>query len=95
MVKSKEEIIKALSEFVAKIEGDEAVSLLEDVTDTLNAQGANESEIQERIAKSVAEVEKKWREKYIARFTDAVEKEDVEAETETETETTFDDLFTD
>ena len=99
MVKSKEEIIKALSEIVAKVEGDEAVTLLEDVTDTLNAQGLSETDVQAQIATAVAEVEKKWREKYIARFADAVEKSDTESdEDENKTDeaesTDFDDLFT-
>ena len=99
MVKSKEEIIKALSEIVVKVEGDEAVALLEDVTDTLNAQGINENEVQVQIASAVAEVEKKWREKYIARFADAVEKsgtesDDEENKTDEAESTDFDDLFT-
>jgi hypothetical protein len=69
-VKSKEEIIAQITSTIGDSTSDEAIALLEDVNDTLssladtNADGKDWKSEAERI-------DREWREKYIARFSNS------------------------
>ena len=78
-VKKAEEIIKTVKEVIGDRTDDTVIELLEDITDSVNA----ESDFtQEDIDNAVSETEKKWREKYIARFSGKVKEEEEEEEEE-------------
>lgn len=59
MKKTKEEILVALSKLIGDNNSDEAIALYEDISDSIE-DGDDEARI--------AEVENKWRKKYIERF---------------------------
>lgn len=90
---NKEEIIKKLSDYIGEDTSDGALSLLEDVTDTLEDSADVSkyvSEIEE-LKNKIEETDTMWREKYKARFTDYTpdtgdnsEDEDIEPPTEEE-----------
>lgn len=94
MVKTREELIASLKERMGEELSDENISLLEDVTDTLDDY--------HRIIQGVTDWEKKyqendemWRKKYTERFSEPqqhYEKENVSRET-LEVPKTFEDLF--
>ena len=69
--KSKEEVLKALTAYIGEDTGDSAISLLEDVTDSFEVEDVTSyiSEIADLKAKN-EEIERTWRERYKARFTD-------------------------
>lgn len=82
-VKSVEEIVAEVKEVVGDRTDDTVIELLEDITDSVsNDKGFT----QEDIDNAISETEKKWREKYIARFSgkkvDEVEEEEEEKEDE-------------
>lgn len=60
----KEDLIKRVSEVVGS--DDESLTLIEDLTDTLNA--ANDSDKIKELENQIAEIEEKWRNKYKERF---------------------------
>ena len=70
---SKEDLIKKASAFIGDNTSDEAISLLEDLSDTLSEDTTDISgyvkEIED-LKNKVVETENTWREKYKARFTD-------------------------
>lgn len=78
MKKTKEEILVALSKLIGDNNSDEAITLYEDISDSIG-DGDNEARI--------AEVENKWRKKYIERFMTL----DKEEENEVEDEKTVED----
>lgn len=69
--KSKEEFIKALSDFIGDNTSDDALALLEDAQDSFEGEDVTpyKTEIADLKAKT-EEIEKTWRERYKARFTD-------------------------
>lgn len=76
---SKEELITKIKAYIGEDTSDAAISILEDVADSVDVpDGISEEEMNAKIE----EVEKKWREKYISRFTDGEESEEVEKEEE-------------
>ena len=92
----KEELITKIKAYIGEDTSDAAISLLEDVLDSVDTpEGISEDEVNARIE----EVEKKWREKYISRFTDGEVKEEKEEEIilpdkeEKEEMIKYDDLF--
>ena len=81
---NKEEIIKKLSDYIGEDTSDGALSLLEDVTDTLEDSADVSkyvSEIEE-LKNKIEETDTMWREKYKAG--DNSEDEDIEPPTEEE-----------
>lgn len=71
-IKSKEELIQIVSDRIGEDSSDEALALIEDVTDTLNdletrAQGDGTDWKAE-----YNKLDNEWREKYKARFTDGI-----------------------
>ena len=84
---NKEEIIKKLSDYIGEDTSDGALSLLEDVTDTLEDSADVSkyvSEIEE-LKNKIEETDTMWREKYKARFTDYTP--DTSASNESEVDT--------
>lgn len=100
MVLSKKGMVKmavlSFDELIAKIKtkigedtSDESIELLEDVTDTFNANNDGED-----WKTKYEENDKEWRKKYIDRFSGSGGSEpDDEEEEEEEEKTTFEDLF--
>lgn len=100
MVLSKKGMVKmavlSFDELIAKIKtkigedtSDESIELLEDVTDTFNANNDGED-----WKTKYEENDKEWRKKYIDRFSGSGGSEpDDEEDEEEEEKTTFEDLF--
>ena len=94
-IKTREELMTQISARIGDDTSDEAIALIEDVTDTLadletraNGDGTDWKAEAERI-------DKEWRDKYISRFTtgepaDVSNKNNVEVE---EKKYTYEDLF--
>lgn len=95
-VKTKDELLEIIRERIGEDTSDEAISFIEDITDTL-------SDYEEKVTNSDAEVwktkyeenDKMWREKYRERFfSKKVEKEDEDFEDEDEVKSlSYDVLF--
>lgn len=92
-VKTSEELVEKVKEVVGDRTDDAVIELLEDITDSVEN---NKGFTQEDINNAVSDTEKKWREKYIARFSGKVKEEEEEEEKEEEEEEdipTLDDLL--
>ena len=93
-IKSKDELLQAINEKFGEDNSDEALSFIEDVTDTI-------TELEKRATDSTnwkqkyEENDKEWRDKYRSRFFDGVKQEENEDEYgEIETPiTSFEQLF--
>lgn len=72
MVKTKEELITDITAILGDNKSDEAIALLENVSDTLDSSANKDyDELQKKYDTLVTEkdeLDKTWREKYIARF---------------------------
>ncbi len=78
---SKEELITKIKSYIGDDTSDAAISILEDVADSVDVpDGISEEEMNAKIE----EIDKKWREKYIQRFTDGEPSEEDEKEEEEE-----------
>ena len=92
-VKTSEEIVEKVKDIVGDRTDDAVIELLEDITDSISS---DKGFTQEDIDNAVSDTEKKWREKYFARFSGKVkgeEEEDEEEEEEEEDIPTLDDLL--
>lgn len=96
MIKSKDELISMISERIGEDNSDEAISLLEDVSDTL-------ADFETRTADTTnwkqkyEENDKEWRDKYKERFMSGTPADAVEDEPDDDPEPkkySFDELFT-
>lgn len=67
-VKTKAEIIKALTDFIGENNSDEAIGLLDDVSDTIPEDSENLRQQIEDLRREKDENDKQWRQKYIERF---------------------------
>ena len=106
MVKTKEDILKAIKDRIGEDTSDEAIAFLEDITDTLNDYENKTKDNTDWKAK-YEENDKTWRSKYRDRFfngdvKDEIEKESKKQVTEQDKEdeneethelTSFDELF--
>ena len=97
MIKTKDEIINMISARIGEDNSDEAIELLEDVTDTLNdyeTRTADSTNWKEKYETN----DKEWREKYKERFMSGDPSKDDEFIEEEEKEKpksyNYDDLFT-
>lgn len=93
-VRSKDEIIAQLSARLGEDNSDEALALIEDVTDTLDDLSSVGDDGKDWKAEA-ERIDKEWREKYKARFTSGSEKDDTNLGSKGEPPKviTFDDLF--
>lgn len=98
MVKSREEIIKALNNiFGENATSDECISVIEDVTDTMDdftSRLSDDTDWHQRYVDN----DKEWREKYVRRFSEGSSKPESAPPAEPELEepeapTKFDELF--
>ena len=64
----KSEMFKKVKEYLKDDTSDEAISLLEDLTDTLSEDNEDKDEIIEKLTKEKEELDKSWRQRYIDRF---------------------------
>lgn len=96
MIRTKDELIKAVSEFIGENDADDAIAILEDVTDTLEDFEKRADGDGEDWKKKYEDNDKSWREKYRSRFVkSSVTDEDfIEDEDEEEDEIkTYEELF--
>lgn len=97
-IKTQEELLTSIKGLLADDTSDEAISLLEDVTDTLGS-FSNTNNDNEDWKKKYEENDKEWRQKYRDRFFNtgsSDDKSDAKFEPEPEPEPAmkkFDDLF--
>ena len=87
-VLSFDELIAKIKTKIGEDTSDESIELLEDVTDTFNANNDGED-----WKTKYEENDKEWRKKYIDRFSGSGGSEPDEEEEEEEEKTTFEDLF--
>ena len=99
MIRSYEEIMDAVKTRLSDDTSDEALSFIEDISDTLKAGNNNEAE---ELKKKLEENDKMWRKKYMDRFFNNDVDKDIEKETdnsnmsdqeEPEAPQTFEELF--
>ena len=71
---AKEDVLKALKDYIGDDTGDSAINLMETVSDAINETDASEIEtLKGKVAEleqKVVDTENTWREKYMKRFTD-------------------------
>ncbi len=94
-VKSKEDILKSLHERLGADDSDESISLIEDVSDTLDNL-VNASKDSTNWKQKYEENDKSWREKYRSRFFNSSSENDDDFEEEEEKPNKplrFEDLF--
>lgn len=85
----KDEFITKISNLIGEDNSDESLQLLEDVTDTFDSWGENES-----WKEKYEENDNTWRKKYRERFEQPSQREPEEQEEEEQEEkTTFEELF--
>lgn len=87
----KEEFIEKISKIIGDDNSDENLKLLEDVSDTFDSWGENET-----WKEKYEENDNNWRKKYRERFEQPAKQESEEKESEEKEEkekTTFDELF--
>lgn len=95
MIKSKDEIISMISQQIGEDNSDEAISLLEDITDTLNDYEIKTND-STNWKQKYEDNDKEWRERYKERFMSGPS-DDIEDEIPNEPipkKYTFDELFT-
>lgn len=98
MVRNKSELIETIKTFIGENDSDEAIAILEDVSDTFTDLEGRINDKEDWKTK-YEENNKAWRKKYKERFTAPLpEKESEDPETpeenpEEENELTFDNLF--
>lgn len=96
MIRTKDDLINALSEFIGENDADDALAILEDATDTLDDYEKRANGDAEDWKKKFEENDKAWREKYKARFTKNVSLVDDDDADDDDKETdikTFEELF--
>ena len=91
----KEDLITRLTAFIGEEQNDDAISLLEDVTDTVNDYETKTNDSTNWKSK-YEENDKAWRQKYIDRFKGGVDSatDDTYVEDDTPTPMRYEDLFT-
>lgn len=96
-VKTRDEIVEAVRERIGEDTSDEAISLLEDVTDTFTDYETRVADKTEWKTK-YDELDASWRKKYMERFSgktgEEVKKEQKEQIKDDSEPRTFDELFT-
>lgn len=102
-VRTAQELVETATKLLGENTSDDALSFLEDITDSYGSDGTDWKAKYEQSEQDRVELDKSWRDRYRARFLDPVTVEDTdkdkdkgkEEEEEEEKEVTFDDLFTD
>lgn len=89
---SKEDLLSRLTAFIGEDQNDDAITLVEDMTDTFNDFDSKTKD-ETKWKLKYEENDKAWRQKYIDRFNKGVVEEEEEPEEERETPKRFEDLF--
>lgn len=89
-IKSKEEILNAIKEIIGDSTGDLEISLIEDVSDTLDSFSNTGNE---NWKEKYVELDKNWRQKYRDRFFNSSDNELECEEEDDEKSYTYDELF--
>ena len=94
MIKSKDEILEAISRRMGDDRSDEDIALLEDITDTFDDFDVRTKDSTE-WKKKYEENDKEWRQKYTDRFfnKEPIPEPEPEPKTEPKPIMTYDDLF--
>ena len=105
-VKSKDELLSSLKSIVGDTPSDEALTLLEDISDTLdNSTGGSSDEDKKKIEeleKQVKDTDEMWRKRYADRFlnpsddnggSDDDNSDDEQEDNDDESPKTFEELF--
>lgn len=97
MVKTKDEILKAIKSKLGEDTGDDTIALLEDITDTLNDYDNKTTDTEDWKTK-YEENDKAWRKKYTDRFfnndvDDEKDEPEDKPKDEPEEKSTFEELF--
>lgn len=90
MVKNLNELIEDIRKIVGDNNTDEFIAFVEDLSDTLAVDNAEEVE---RLKKELEENDKYWRDKYITRFLGGDDDDDTVEIVEEEKPQTYEDLF--
>lgn len=95
MVKSKEEIIASLKSIIGEDSSDEAITLLEDVTDTLSVDHSAVTAELEEMKQKYTDLDNEWRKRYRDRFYGDVDtsEDDLLKDALTPQALTYDSLF--
>lgn len=75
-VRSREELIAKITEKIGADTSDEAITLIEDVTDTLSDLETKASSDGKDWKAEAERIDKEWREKYVKRFSSSSSNED-------------------
>ena len=90
-IRSKEEIIKSLTALIGENDSDEALTMVEDVSDTIDSLNENNGEDWKN---RYDELDKSWRKRYKERFLSGPDKKEEEEKDAEEKKTyKFEDLF--
>ena len=89
-IRSKEEIIKSLTVLIGENDSDEALTMVEDVSDTIDSLNENN---EEDWKNRYDELDKSWRKRYKERFLSGPDKEEEDKEGEENKTYKFEDLF--
>lgn len=92
-VVEKESIMTRLNELIGDRTDDEALSIVEDVSDTIDSSSGVGMVTEEEANRRVAEKEAEWRKKYKERFFSGEEGEKTAENKEPEAPEKYDDLF--
>lgn len=88
---SKDELIEKVKKYVGDRTDDETIEIIEDISDSVDLSDSNDWK------QKYEDNDKMWRDKYISRFLDKKEEDEVDTPTEHEEEekeyNSFDDLF--
>lgn len=98
MIKSKEELLKDFSAIIGENNSDEAISFIENLTDSMTSVNADDvkalNDKIETLEQEKKNIDTEWRNKYKARFFDTPIKPEPENEEKVdEVPQSFDDLF--
>lgn len=89
---SKEDLLSRLTAIIGEDQNDDAIMLVEDMTDTFNDFDSKTKD-ETKWKQKYEENDKAWRQKYIDRFNKGVVEEEEEPEEERESPKRFEDLF--
>lgn len=83
---TKEELINQLKDFIGDETSDTAISLLDNLIDTVNTDYASELETANNkiaeLKQEKTEIEKMWKQKYISRFNQPIKEDELNGDTD-------------
>lgn len=83
---TKEELIQQLKDFIGDNTSDTAISLLDNLTDTVNTDYASELQTAnnkiEQLTQEKNELDKSWKQKYISRFNQPIKEDELNGDTD-------------